>query len=152
MKWEKRMSGCYFRGETLFTVSLWGVFFSLKHRWAQTSEGPSVLCDYPDHTPAPGLSRAGTCVVCCVVFTQTGVGWVVWRQAGRGLPELPCRAACLCSAVMSLRLCSAVMSFLHNEGPQGAAGERGEGAWGGRVGGLTDEGGDTARVQSRCRT
>lgn len=73
-------------------------------------------------------------------------------EAGRGLPELPCRAACLCSAVMSLRLCSAVMSFLHNEGPQGAAGERGEGVWGGRVGGLTDEGGDTARVQSRCRT
>lgn len=57
------------------------------------------------------------------------------RQEGRGLPELPCRAACLCSAVMSLRLCSAVMSFLHNEGPQGAAGERGE------LGGRAGEGG-----------
>lgn len=44
-----------------------------------------------------------------------------------GLPELRSRAACLCSAVMPLPLCSysAVMSFLYNVGPEGAAGAGG---------------------------
>lgn len=44
-----------------------------------------------------------------------------------GLPELRSRTACLCSAVMPLPLCSysAVMSFLYNVGPEGAAGAGG---------------------------
>lgn len=72
----------------------------------------SVLYDYPDHTPASGFSLSAS-------VPQAGVGCI---EAGAARVI---RAACLCSAVMSLRLCSAVMSFLHNEGPQGAAGEGG---------------------------
>lgn len=72
----------------------------------------SVLSDYPDHTPASGFSRSAS-------VPQAGLGCI---EAGAARVI---RAACLCSAVMSLRLCSALMSFLHNEGPQGAAGEGG---------------------------
>lgn len=72
----------------------------------------SVLYNYPDHTPASGFSLSASVPQAGVGCIETGAARVI-------------RAACLCSAVMSLRLCSGVMSFLHNEGPQGAAGEGG---------------------------
>lgn len=105
---EKKKDKQLVQGRTLFVVT--SCF--LQHHWAQKHQKASVLYDYPDHTPAPGFSLSASVPQAGVGCTEAGAARVI-------------RAACLCSAVMSLRLCSAVMSFLHNEGPQGSAGEGG---------------------------
>lgn len=108
MKWEKRMCGCYFRGETLFTVSLWGFFSLLNTAGHKHQRAPLFSAIILITLPLRAL--AGRVRVLCVVLCsrRPGLDGLCGGRQGAARVTMQGCLPLLCSNVSPPLLCSNV--------------------------------------------